>query len=99
MLLVLVGIDYISICTYSYTNEQLHAATTVENLKGNVGTYLNFSTLCRLDPTSFVLFLGSNHNVETFPIKVCSEDSVNSRSKDSHLDKHSDKSAGLHPVI
>ena len=95
---MLVGIDYVSICTFSYASETLHAATTVENLRGHVGTYLGFSTLCRLDPASFVLFLGSGRGIETFPIKVCGDDSIDSHSKDSKLDHQSQKSA-MHPLI
>lgn len=94
--MVLIGIDYVSICSYNYQTETFRPAITVENPSGKVGTYLNFSTLCRLDLTSFALFIGERNKIEAFKLKFALDDSAHGKdSRDSHHDQNSVRSIEL----
>lgn len=73
-IVILVGINYISICTYNILTGELRWERNVENLTGNVGTYAEFTTLCRLNKNCYSLLLGTSEEVKIFRIKFEMED-------------------------
>lgn len=74
-IVILVGINYVSICSYNDVIGELRWERNVENPDGKVGTYAEFSTICRLNKNCFALLLGSCEEAKILRFKF-SLDSV-----------------------
>lgn len=80
-ILVLVGINFIAAVNYNEITNKFRWLMTVENPRGEVGTYLHYSTMAKVSKTNFLLFVGYTKQIDVFTLEF--DYTLQSKSKSS----------------
>ncbi len=65
----MIGINYVSVCSFNSLTNELVPETHVEIADGNMGTYLTYTSLMRVRGTEYALLIGKPTKVELFDIR------------------------------